>query len=144
MTRKHTSKKAESRDPVHDYLKARGVSPNIADAGLDGVVARWESIAKSVDGYDFALDDWLNDMDARDIIAGALVAAREEQRAKFSTRLNRADDLFKKETVVTGPIWGNTVAASHSHDPNRTWWYFRRPRNPGETLKADLEAAGIS
>jgi len=140
MTRKVPSQKSRQDDPVRDYMKSRGVSANVVDAGLAGAVARWESVAKSVDGYDLTLDDWLNDMGLRDIIAGALAAAGEAQRKGVSARLERADDVFRKATVVTGPVWGKTVAASHSHDPARTWWYFRLPRNPGETLKADLDA----
>lgn len=144
MTRKNESKHGKSRDPVESYLKSRGASDDLVESGLAGAVARWESIAKSVDHYDLTLDDWLNDMDLRDVIAGALDAAGEGDRARVSGRLERADDLFRQGTVVTGPLWGKALAASHSHDPVHTWWYFRRPRNPGETLKADLEAAGLT
>ena len=144
MTRRNESKHGKSRDPVESYLRSRGVSSDVVDAGLGGAVERWEAIAKSVDDYDLTLDDWLDDMDLRDIIAGALDAAGEAQRAGVSGRLERADDLFRKGTVATGPLWGKALAASHSHDPVHTWWYFRRPRNPGATLKADLEAAGLT
>ncbi len=131
-------------DSVRRYMKSRGVSDELVAAGLPGAVARWASIAKAVDGYDFTLDDWLNDMDLRDIIAGALEVANEDERKSVGHTLEHADERFRKATVVTGPVWGNAVAASHFHDPARTWWYFRRPRHPGESLKADLKSAGLS
>jgi len=143
MTRRRESEHKSSKDPVRSYLKSRGASSHVVDAGLQGAVARWESIAGSVDGYDFNLDDWLNDMDLRDIIAGAIRVASDELRHSVSRRLEQADDRIRKATVVTGPIWGTKVAAAHSHDPDHTWWYFRVPINPGETLRSDLERAGL-
>lgn len=143
MTRRGESEHKSSTDPVRSYLKSRGASSHVIDAGLEGAVARWESIARSVDGYDFSLDDWLNDMDLRDIIAGAIRVADEELRHSVSHRLEQADDRFRNATVVTGPVWGSKVATSHSHDSDRTWWYFRIPRKAGETLKADLKATGL-
>ena len=128
---------------MRSYLKSRGASNHVVDAGLSGAVKRWESVADSVDGYDFTLDDWLNDMDLRDIIAAALHVAGAKEKRSVAGRLEQADEKFCNATVVSGPVWGSKVAASHSHDPTRTWWYFRIPRNPGETLKADLKSSGL-
>src|SRR5258705_12916323 len=113
MTRRRETEHKSSKDPVRSYLKSRGASSHVVDAGLQGAVARWESIAGSVDGYDFTLDDWLNDMDLRDIIAGAIRVASGELRRSVSHRLEQADDRIRKATVETGPIWGTKVAASH-------------------------------
>jgi hypothetical protein len=124
-------------------MKRKSESKN-SEAGLSGAVARWESIAESVDGYDLTLDDWLNDMDLRDIIAGAFAAAGESERKSVSSRLKQADSRFREATIATGPVWGDAVAASHSHHPERTWWYFRIPRHPGATLRSDLESAGLT
>jgi hypothetical protein len=50
---------------------------------------------------------------------------------------------MKKATVETGSIWGKANAESGKYDPSRTWWYFRRPRHPGEMMQNDLIAAGL-
>jgi len=143
MTRRGEPENMGSKDLVRSYMKSRGASSHVVDAGLSGAVARWQSIANSVDGYDFTLDEWLNDMDLRDIIAGALRVAGAEVQRSIAGQLEQADDTFRNATVATGPVWGSKVAASHSHDPARTWWYFRIPRNPGETLKSDLKSSGL-
>jgi hypothetical protein len=145
MKRKGESKNSGSTsDPARDYMKSRGASSHVVEGGLPAAVARWESIAESVDGYDLTLDDWLNDMDLRDIIAGALAAAGKSEGKLVSGQLKQADDRFREATVATGPVWGNAVAASHSHHPEGTWWYFRIPRHPGATLRTDLESAGLT
>lgn len=126
------------------YLESRGVSAELIAAGVSGMVARWESIAAAADGYAFTLDDWLNDVDLRDIIAGALEVVGERGRHAIAARLEKADDQFRAATVSSGPVWGARVAAARRHDPNRTWWYFRIPRRSGEDLAADLKAAGLT
>ena len=125
-------------------MKSRGVSDDLIDGGLDGAVDRWDVIARSAKDYDFTLDDWLNDMDLRDIIEGALQAADEAERAAVSRRLVNADERLMKATVQTGSIWGDAMAAAAAYDPGTTWWYFRRPVNPGEIMQADLDAAGLA
>ena len=143
-TRRAGRKESGSNDEVRAYLKSRGVSDDIVAAGLPGIVARWESIARAVDGYRFSLDDWLNDVDLRDVIAGALEVGGDHTLQSVSARLAKADDQFREATVASGPVWGARVAASHRHDSTRTWWYFRIPRRCGETLASDLKGAGLS
>ncbi len=128
---------------VRRYLKSRGVAADLIDGGLDAAVDRWDAIARSARDYDFTLDDWLNDMDLRDIIEGALAVADEPERQAVLQRLLNADERLKKATVETGSIWGDAMADAASWDPSRTWWYFRRPANPGEMIKEDLDAAGL-
>jgi hypothetical protein len=35
-------------------------------------------------------------------------------------------------------LWGDDVANDEGWEPEREWWYWRRPRNPGPDLEADL------
>ena len=145
MTKKRASKNVRrASDGVRLYMRSRGVSDDLIDGGLDGAVDRWDVIARSAKDYDFTLDDWLNDMDLRDIIEGALQAAGEAERAEVSRRLANADERLMKATVQTGSIWGDAMTAAASYDPGTTWWYFRRPANPGEIMQADLDAAGLA
>jgi hypothetical protein len=130
-------------EAVARYMKSRGVSQELIEDGLEGAIDRWDEIARSAKNYDFTLDDWLNDMDLRDIIEGSLQAADKVERDSVAKLLAKADARMKKATVETGSIWGTANAESEKYDPARTWWYFRRPRHPGEMMQNDLIAAGL-
>lgn len=135
-------------DPVQDYLERRGCSRQLIEGGLDGLVTRWERIVDEVvRGYGLSIDDYLNDMDLRDIVDGALGAATEKQSAALRGRMAAADEQFLAATVVTRSLWGEIDADDpldeEALDPERSWWYFRRPRFPGPSLAEDLEAAGL-
>ena len=132
-------------DPVAKYLAARGVSARAQRDGLHGLIARWEAIGHSAERYDLTLDDWLNDVDLRNIIAGALAVAREPDSTEGARALEHADELFRAATIETRrSLWGDSVGSSDKHDPRQQWWYYRRPKDPGETMRADLKAAGIA
>ena len=64
-------------DPIRRFLRARGVADHVVAGGLDGLVADWEHTAERVEsGYALGLDDYLNDLDARQIIEVVLSAIR--------------------------------------------------------------------
>lgn len=143
MTRHRTGISGSVNDPVRKYLRTRGVSEELVDGGLEAAIDRWDAISRTAKTYDFTLDDWLNDMDLRDIIEGALSVADDAERASVSERLQTADDRLKKATVKTGSIWGSAMSGDLAPDPAKAWWYFRRPSKPGEMMKEDLETAGL-
>ena len=134
----------DGHDPVATYLADRGVSDQLQRIGLHGLIARWGVIARNVAHYDLTIDDWLNDVDLRDIIAGALAVASDVERRASAQALERADESFRSGTTVTKrSLWGDSVGTADNHDPQQQWWYFRRPTHPGETMRADLTAAGV-
>lgn len=143
MKGKRVSKRGRPSAAVARYLASRGVEEDLVGGGLDAAIDRWDAIARSARDYDFTLDDWLNDMDLRDIIEGAMNAAEDAERNAVRKRLDAADERLRAATVETGSIWGDAMADSASWDPKRTWWYFRRPANPGETMREDLDSAGL-
>jgi hypothetical protein len=108
------------------------------------LVHRWERIVDEVErGYDLTLDDYLNDMDLRDLVARTAPTAPASTRSAMAPRLAAADSRFRSATEPCGPLWGPDVAEEQAHDPRRQWWYFRRPARPGPTLAADLTQAGL-
>ncbi|MEO7042199.1 MAG: hypothetical protein ABI035_08060 [Gemmatimonadaceae bacterium] len=134
----------ESTDAVARYLAARGVAVHLRDKKLSAIIAQWDGIARTAARYDLTLDDWLNDVDLRDIIAGALTVAPEQEQRDVRDALGRADDLFKSATTETKQsMWGGAVAKGDEHDQLRQWWYFRKPVHPGKAMCTDLIAAGI-
>lgn len=133
-------------DPVTRYLQSRGCSRDLVRGGLGGLVNRWEmTVAQVVRGYDLTLDDYLNDMDLRDILAGALEAAgpREALPSGIDARVTAADRQFLELTQATDDLWGNPEDGEGAPDPETQWWYYRRPNRPGPTLTDDMKAAGI-
>jgi hypothetical protein len=132
-------------DAVTRYLAERGVSDSIRRSGLGGIVARWSAIASTAGRYDLTLDDWLNDLDLRDVIAGAIAVAPMREREEVRAVLERADAAFRAATSESaGSLWGASGHGARPHDRYRQWWYFRYPRNPGATMRADLAEAGIT
>lgn len=143
MSKSSSSGGLRPSDAVARYMKSRGVSQSLIEDGLEGAIDRWDALARSARNYDFTLDDWLNDMDLRDIIEGSMQAADEQERESVTKSLAKADERMKKATVETGSIWGKANAESEKYDPRKTWWYFRRPRHPGEMMQNDLIDAGL-
>lgn len=141
----HDDAKERSSDAVAQYFAERGVSANAQSKGLRGIIAQWDAIARTAARYDLTLDDWLNDVDLRDIIAGALGVAPEHELHSTRDALDRADEAFRTATVETNrSLWGDTVGTADKHDPQQQWWYFRRPAHPGEIMREELTKAGIS
>jgi len=135
-------------DPVERYFDQRGVSAGVRSKGLRGIVADWEAIARGAENYELTLDDWLNDLDLRDIIAGAMAVAPEAIVQILRDTLERADDAFRAATVeFKQSLWEVGVDAkpgARRHDRVSQWWYFRYPRRPGFSMRRDLESAGIA
>jgi hypothetical protein len=113
--------KSHQVDPVRRYLKKRGVRPDLVEGGLPGLIARWQTIVDEVArGYKLTLDDYLNDMDVRDIIAGALAVAEAKERRTIEEPLARADEKFQAATNLENPV--------NPANPPESWWYSRKPR----------------
>jgi len=131
-------------DPVHTYLISRGCAPLVARRGLSGLLEHWASLVAAAErGRDASLDEWLNDMDLRDILAGALAAATPRERAAAALRLAQADARFVALTEPSSCLWGDEIARTNSWRPEWQWWYFRRPLVPGPALREDLLVNGL-
>ena len=134
------------QDPVDQYFADRGVSAGVRSKGLRGIVASWDAIVRNAERYELTLDDWLNDLDLRDIIAGAMAVASNTTVADLREALERADDTFRAATIeLQQSLWGvHGAGGARSHDPVAQWWYFRYPRRPGFSMRRDLDSAGIA
>ena len=108
---------------------------------LEEMVARWADIANRAATYDLTLDDWLNDLDLRDMI-GRRIAEAPAADDDLRSRLNAADRVFRESTRdAKRSLWGPNAGAEHHS--TRQWWYFRYPSSPGSSMRRDLDAAGI-
>jgi hypothetical protein len=129
-------------DPVRDYLRQSGAPYSVVAQGLRGLVENWERVVEQVvDGYPLTLDDYLNDMDGRQLLQNALDLAPDEVRGAFLPRVLDADTRIRQNLVPAGRcLWGSIVAEEEQWIDEVNWWYFERPRNPGPRLKQELDA----
>lgn len=129
---------------VRHYLEARGCADFVVKEGLSGLVDRWDKTTASIErGYDGMLDEYLNDMDLRDILEDALDVVALPDDSPLRRRIASADARVKRSTVSCGPIWGRDVAESEAMDPALQWWYFVRPAKPNDDLRMELEGEGL-
>jgi hypothetical protein len=125
---------------VQDYLRQRGCAEHVVRGGLAGLLERWERVVDEVAaGYSLGLDDYLNDMDGRELIEAVLQLAAAREREEAVTRLAAADEKLQGLVAAApGCLWGAAAAKEHGWTPERRWWYFTSPRRPGAQLERDL------
>lgn len=128
-------------DPVREFLESRGCPEHVVEGGLDGLLEQWENAVDDVaEIYPLGLDDYLDDMDGRELIEGALDVAAPDVRRGSLKRLQKADERMKAMLVPAGRcLWGSDMAEQHDWTPQKNWWYFMQPADPGPELKEDLE-----
>ena len=127
-------------DAIRRYLERRGSPGFVVTAGLAGLVRRWEGTSRSVRrGYPLGLDDYMNDLDGRQLIAEVFPLAKPAVRKKLRPRVVEADALFKRHSTRTRVcLWGAREANRRGWTSRKNWWYYRLPTAPGEILRADL------
>jgi hypothetical protein len=133
-----------SDDQIRSFLQARGVADHVVDGGLEGLIGAWEQAATEIEsGYAATLDEYLNDLDGRQLIERVL-GAMPEPDGPLLDRLRAADArVHEAGRMVTQCLWGEENRAAHGWTQRRNWWYFLVPREPAGDLAADLERAGF-
>jgi hypothetical protein len=129
------------KDPVSDFLKGRGCPVHVVRGGLKGLVENWENIVEQVvKGYELGLDDYLNDMDGRQLLEEVLTVAHEQERNTYAGRLRQADSKMKKIVAPAGKcLWGSEIAEAEGWSARMNWWYFMKPLKAGPGLLAEIE-----
>ena len=127
-------------DPSQAYLKSRGLPQHIVVGGLAGLLDRWGEVVATVQtGYPLTLDDYLNDMDLRQLIDDALPHASMRGHKQALVRLYQLDEDVRPHLAPTDRcLWGTKAEAQHGWTPEHNWWYFSVPRAPGAQLAGDL------
>jgi hypothetical protein len=121
-----------------------------ASARVQTLLAKWERFAESLAaGYDFDLDNYLNDLDVRQMLADA-IARSEAAEAKSAeakalspkvlrTKLRAADAMVRRATQrVDTCLWGSRNAKKHGYAPDQNWWYFAVPTRRCAEFDRDL------
>ena len=67
---------------VHEFLLSRGCPDDVVQMGLEGLLGEWErAVAQVESGYPLGLDDYLNDLDGRQLLEESLEVAPDLDRA---------------------------------------------------------------
>jgi hypothetical protein len=129
-------------DPVREYLRDKGCAEHVVKGGFGGLVRDWEStVASIVRGYEFGLDDYLNDLDGRQLISEVMEIADPPTRLKYGERVRLVDERVRKALRPTVEcLWGNSAAARHGWTAEKNWWYFSVPQTAGPELLIDLNS----
>lgn len=135
---------SDTDDAVRAFLEERGLEGDLLEGGLAGLIERWEEIVSQVErGYELTIDDYLNDVDLRDILEAVWPLASDEQRRPLRARRELADNRYRAVTQDCPPLWGEAVTEEMGFTREKEWWYFRRPRKPGQMLADDLAMDGL-
>lgn len=132
-----------TNDPVRDFLEQMECSKQIINGGLKGLIEMWEEIVGEVEeGYAHGLDDYLNDMDARQLLHDAMMLATVEQKKPFLERVQAADARMQKITEPVGKcLWGREIAEEEGWDEEENWWYYAKPLKANDELLEEIEDA---
>ena len=130
----------KEKDPVGEFLRKRGCPEHIVMGGLRGLTENWEEVVRSVEeGYSLGLDDYLNDMDGRQLIEEVLHLAPAGEKT-FLKRIRQADAKMQWLVKPTGScLWGDETAAQGGWTSKKNWWYFSMPIHPGEELRSEID-----
>ncbi len=132
-----------TNDPVRTFLSDRGCSPQVVEGGIELLIESWERTVDSVDeGYTLGLDDYLNDLDARQLIEDVIDLVPVEERSSLTERVRFADERMK-EIVELQEIclWSDVVAEMEGWNSSDNWWYYARPRNADPQLLEEIDQA---
>lgn len=104
-------------------------------------VARWAKIVEALEqGWRFDLDDWLNDMDLRQLIHEGWPLYDQDEKGAVEEAIRRADSHFLLHTVEAGKcLWGRKTAKREKWSAKTNWWYFRMPRKAERKFLDEVE-----
>ncbi len=130
----------KEKDPVGEFLRKRGCPDHVVQGGLRGLVKGWEEVVRSVgEGYGLGLDDYLNDMDGRQLLEEALAVAPAPEKKALLARIRKADADMRALLKPAGRcLWGEETARQEGWTERKNWWYYSRPIEAGKELLADL------
>ncbi len=134
------------KDLIREHLKKKGCREHVVKGGLKGLIETWETVVVEVShGYDLTLEDYLNDMDGRQLIEEVRLLASTPAEKSLIKKLGRLDAMMKS---LVDPrdhsLWGNDSAATHGWTRWKNWWYFSQPKNPGQDLRDALDHCSVA
>ena len=104
------------------------------------LIDQWSSFTGDLaQAYIFDLDNWLNDVDIRQLIADASLMFGPDELAEHADKLEAADRAFLLAThAVEKCLWGGKTARREKWTFGKNWWYFRAPLRSNAQLDEEL------
>jgi len=133
--------KMKKKEPINDFLKEKGCPQPVVKGGILGLVKNWEQVVEEVGkGYALTLDDYLNDLDGRQILEEALKIAPRAEGSNIRERVLRADRKMRSLVEPAGKcLWGSELAETEGWTAEKNWWYFCRPRKADSDFLAEID-----
>jgi hypothetical protein len=113
--------------------------PDVGD--LRDLIDQWTEFVTDLqrNGYGLDLDNWLNDVDVRELILEALPMFGREELGELAPKLEAADQAFLDRTrPFKHCVWGSRTARKEKWTAQKNWWYFRTPAQSNTDLEDDL------
>ena len=113
--------------------------PDVKD--LRELVDQWAAFVADLErqDYSFDLDNWLNDVDVRQLVAEALPMFSREEMGDHALKLDDADGLFMAATRdFKRCVWSSGTAKREKWTAQKNWWYFRTPQRTNAQLEDEL------
>jgi len=116
-------------DPTQSYLRSRKSPPDIIAGGLPGLIDRWAyTVSQITTCYPLTFDDYLNDMDIRQLIEETLPHATIRAHKQATSKLYTLDTQAQLHLTPTKTcLWGTQTAIKNNWTPEHHWWYYNRP-----------------
>ena len=104
------------------------------------LLTEWESFAASLaQGYDLGLDDYLNDVDARQMLDTIVNTEKLAEDGAFRSRLAAADAQVRDATTASKYcIWGAVNESDNGWTRDSNWRYYAVPKVRSEEFDEDL------
>ncbi len=128
---------------LEQFLREEGAPDAVVHGGLEVLLTGWERTVGSIEaGYSGDYEDFLGDLDGRQLLAQALERVTREQAAACAARLAELDQRVREATLpVARCLWGNIVADEEGWSPEDNWWYYIRPRDGAPAFLAEFPVA---
>jgi len=117
----HVPLVGEEVDRLTERLHTEGWASHVT---VDRLLRSWEQLAGEVSDYPATIDDYTNDMTARDALDLLLQWASPELVSVLQDRVSTADRRFVGNTVEDG---GAAVGRFFRVGNRDGWWWRRRP-----------------
>ncbi|HQR18492.1 MAG TPA: hypothetical protein PK948_08970 [Gemmatimonadales bacterium] len=116
-------------DRLAEFLRAEGAPDAVVHGGLEVLLSGWERTVGAVEaGYPGDYEDYLADLDGRQLLAQALSRITRAQAEAVAARLEALDLRMRAATTpVARCVWGAIVADEEGWTAEGNWWYFVRP-----------------
>ena len=111
-------------DDLTRDLHARGWASHVT---VENLLGTWREVAHDVNRYKLTVDDFTNDLTARDALEEVLRHCRNEEVCKkLMTNIDEADQNYRAATDEDG---GVALSRYYRVDSASGWWWRRCPRS---------------